>query len=470
MDIIYFIFFLFLDISMIGLCGYCYSGKEQWQEGMILGIHVPREAQDHPEVQALTQKHRQLFRRFQWLNLLAAFVLSALCFLSLGIGIFLWILWCMEYIFGILLLGMTQQRKMYALKQKHRWYVGECHTAVTIDTRVSAMADRFPYPWQWHLPALAAGWCFWMLPGLRERLVADSAGAIFSSLAAILPVFFCALHLCFAGRKNEVFSQDSSINEKLNRLQKRTWTGSIIAADYASFSGILYLCFRLLLGEQLAFWDYLIFCVTDFLGTAAIVTAVVIIRQRRREILRKDPLPLVTDDDEYWKNGWYCNPDDRHLFVQSRMNSTSYTLNMARPAAKWWVAITVVICVAAIGFCLFVAVLLGKLEHAATKFAIEGETVTISSVFYHCSFPLDEIQEIQLLDELPEEHFSRTNGADTDQLLLGYFKGDKTGKTQMFLFRDNDPLIRIKLPEETIFFNSDVDGKTEEWFEALVNQ
>lgn len=467
---IYFIFFLFLNISMIGLCGYCYSGKEQWQEGMILGIHVPREAQDHPEVQALAQKHRQLFRRFQWLNLLASFVLSLLCFISLGIGIFLWILWCMEYIFGILLLGMAHQRKMYVLKQKHQWYVGECHTAVTVDTRVSALADRFPFPWQWHLPALAAGVCFWVLPNLRERFLAESEGVIFSFMAVMLPIFFCTLHLCFARRKNEVFSQDSSINEKLNRLQKRTWTGSMIAADYASFSGILYLCLRLLLGERLAFWDYIIFCVTDFLGAVAIVAAVVIIHQRRRKILQEDSLPLVTDDDEYWKNGWYSNPNDRHLFVQSRMTSTSYTMNMARPAAKWWVAVTVLICVAAIGVCLFIAVLLGKLEHATTEFDIEGNTVTLSSVFYDCSFQIDDIQDIQLLDELPEEHFTRTNGADTDQLLLGYFRGEETGKAQMFLFRDKYPLIRIKLPEETVFFNSDVEGRTEEWFETLIEK
>ena len=61
-----------------------------------------------------------------------------------AIGIFLWSLWCLEYIFGILLLGMTHQRQMYAIKQQRRWYVGECHTAVAVDTRVSAMAGHFP--------------------------------------------------------------------------------------------------------------------------------------------------------------------------------------------------------------------------------------------------------------------------------------------------------------------------------------
>lgn len=467
MKLICFFFFLFLDISMIGLCAYCYSGKEQWQEGMILGIHVPREAQEHPEVQALAGKHRKLFRRFQWINLMAAFVVSALCFFSVGIGIFLWSLWCMEYVFGILLLGIAHQRQMYVIKQKHQWYVGERHATVAADTRVSAIADRFPFPWQWHLPTLAAGLCFWIFPDFRERFLAESGGWVWPLTAVLLPVFFCALHICLAKRKNEVFSRDSSVNEKLNHMQKRTWTGSIIAADYASFAGILYLCLRILMTEQLNFQDYIVFCAADFLGALSIVAAVFLIRQRRREIWQTDSSPLITDDDEYWKNGWYSNPNDRHLFVQSRMNSTSYSMNMARPAAKWWVAVTAVICVAAIGVCLFVAVLLGELQHAVTKLNIEGETVTISCALYDCSFSADDIQDLQLLDKLPEDEYSRTNGADTDQLLLGYFKGEKSGRTRMFLFRTKDPLIYVKLPEETIFFNSNVDGMTEEWFEML---
>ena len=467
MAVICFIFFLFLDVSMIGLCAYCYSGKENWQEGMILGIHVPREAQQDPQVQALAAKHRKMFRRFQWLNLLAALAFSALCFVSIGIGIFLWSLWCMEYIFGILLLGMAHQRQMYAIKQQRRWYEGECRTAVAVDTRVSAMAGRFPFSWQWHLPALAAGLCLWAFPGIRGRFLAEPGEWLFPLMAVLLPVFFIALHICLAKRKNEVFSQDSAINETLNRLQKRAWTGSIIGADYASFAGILYLCLRFLWGETLDFADYLFFCAADFLGALCIVAAVIRIRQRRREILEADRTPVTVDDDEYWKNGWYSNPNDRHLFVQSRMNSTSYSMNMARPAAKWWVAVTGVICVAAIGVCLFIAVLFGQLEHASTKLDMEGHTITISNMLYDCSFAVDDIQEIQLLEELPDEDFSRTNGAATDRLLVGYFEGESSGRTEMFLFRHEKPLICVKLPEKTVFFNSDADGETEEWYEML---
>ena len=41
-----FIFFALLDLSMVGLCSYCYSGKEKYSEGMILGVHVPANAEE----------------------------------------------------------------------------------------------------------------------------------------------------------------------------------------------------------------------------------------------------------------------------------------------------------------------------------------------------------------------------------------------------------------------------------------
>ena len=69
-----------------------------------------------------------------------------------------------------------------------------------------------------------------------------------------------------AKRKNEVFSQDSAINETLNRLQKRAWTGSMIGADYASFAEFSISVCGPLWGGQLTFADYLVFLRRGFSG------------------------------------------------------------------------------------------------------------------------------------------------------------------------------------------------------------
>ena len=49
--------------------------------------------------------------------------------------------------------------------------------------------------------------------------------------------------------------------------------------SYASLTAGLYLCARLLFGRELYFWDYIIYSAIDLLGAAAIIAAVITIRQ-----------------------------------------------------------------------------------------------------------------------------------------------------------------------------------------------
>ena len=64
-----FIMFIFITILTVGLCSFIYSGKENYSEGMILGIHVPADAAQAPDVKSLTGRYKKSLGRFQWLNL-----------------------------------------------------------------------------------------------------------------------------------------------------------------------------------------------------------------------------------------------------------------------------------------------------------------------------------------------------------------------------------------------------------------
>ena len=142
-----FIFFALLDLSMVGLCSYCYSGKEKYRERMILGVHVPPNAEKDEAAASLIQKYRNGFRRSQRLNLAAGILIPALCFLSMGILIPLWTLWCLEFCAFYVFYPRSYHRKMYALKLERQWFNEEPHYSTAADTRVSAMSDRFPVTW-----------------------------------------------------------------------------------------------------------------------------------------------------------------------------------------------------------------------------------------------------------------------------------------------------------------------------------
>ena len=462
-----FCFFAALSLLMVGICAYCYSGKSGYQEGMILGIHVPKEAGKDEKVLSLTAHYRKCFRRFQWINAGAGLAASAVVFLSIGISVLFWTLWCLEYMIGLMILNIRGQRRMYTIKMEYGWFMSERHPDNAVDTAVSAKASAFPVRWQWHLPAVFIGFAVWIIPQLRERLTADRGLWILPAVGALLPLIFLWLHFCLAGQKNVVYSKDSSINESMSRLEKRTWSEAILAADYASLTANIYICLRLIFGGQTYFWDYVIYCAIDMVGAAAVIAGMMYIIRQRKNILKDDTQPIMLDDDDYWKNGWYSNPNDTHLWVQNRMCSTNYTMNMAHPAAKWWVSIAGILCAAAIAGVVIISGMLIQMEHAATQMEVSGHSVTLSHGFYQCSFQIEDIQTIGLEKSLPGEHFKRTNGAATDRQLAGYFEGDETGAAMMFIHRDVPLIIQIELPDQTVFFNGSTRGLTEAWYAKL---
>ena len=50
MSILLFFIFLITDLSIIGVFAFVYSGKEQYKEGMILGVHIPITEINHVDV------------------------------------------------------------------------------------------------------------------------------------------------------------------------------------------------------------------------------------------------------------------------------------------------------------------------------------------------------------------------------------------------------------------------------------
>lgn len=53
-----------------------------------------------------------------------------------------------------------------------------------------------------------------------------------------------------------------------------------------------------------------------------------------------DTSPIDVDDDEYWKTGYYYNPDDKHILIENRMQSGNYTFNYAKKGAWIFTGIT----------------------------------------------------------------------------------------------------------------------------------
>ncbi len=170
------------------------------------------------------------------------------------------------------------------------------------------------------------------------------------------------------------------------------------------------------------------------------------------------------DGDEYWRHGWYSNPEDKRLLVEDRTNSTSYSFNMARPLNRFLMAFLVLILILIpIG----IGVLLFQVDHAPVSFQVEEQEVRIASFWYECEFSLDQVREAELIYEMPDDSFRRTNGASTPKRELGYYRGEETGDCMMFLYDDYTPILYVDIGEIRIFLNSQDAREVESWYDQI---
>lgn len=172
----------------------------------------------------------------------------------------------------------------------------------------------------------------------------------------------------------------------------------------------------------------------------------------------------VPDEDYYWRKGWYENPEDPHFWVQDRYSSTNYSLNIGRKGGKIFLA---VITIGTLSLFIWMCVMFVRMDFTPVCLKIDAEHVKITSGYTGAEFDKDEIEEIKLIEKLPDEKFVRTNGSADGNQWLGKFRGSKSGVCRMYVWLKETPIIEIKTDKYTIFINSKEDGQTEKWYEKL---
>lgn len=98
---------------------------------------------------------------------------------------------------------------------------------------------------------------------------------------------------------------------------------------------------------------------------------------------------------------------------------------------------------------------------------LDSNKLTVSAAIYSSEIYFDDIEEVQLLNELPDDDFVRTNGGATDEYLIGHFKSSTYGKCELYVYADSYPIIMIKTRDEVIFMNTKDSDDTYSIFESI---
>ena len=347
---------------------------------------------------------------------------------------------------------------------KKGWVLTQNTHVVHIDTAVSSQNDKLPISHWWQMPVALCYVASFSLPAVRSYWSSEAVDWIFPDTILTTIVLFWGLHLWFSYRKNTVYSMDSSINLSLNRMEKHTWSVLLLTINYLSLFGWLYLVLKIQIANWLSVTDFFIFIGLQMIPAIILIVGIIYITKRKQAILAMDTEPLVVDDDEYWKYGWYSNPNDSSFMVSDRLCSTNYAINMAKPSAKVFMIVSAFIVTASL---VFVIILMTLFDHVNVQCTITDSQASFQAVMYHTEIPRKDIESVKILDALPDDDFMRTNGGDSDQYLIGHFSGKKTGKSLMYIYKKYTPILEIKTSDETVYVNSKDKADVEKWYQEL---
>lgn len=134
------------------------------------------------------------------------------------------------------------------------------------------------------------------------------------------------------------------------------------------------------------------------------------------------------------------------------------------PASSYYVYIFIQLIA---GCIILVFVCMLPLINIQEKITLTNNNLTISAGGYTSEIDVNDITELKLLDELPDDSFLRTNGASTDSYDIGRYEGRTLGKCSLYVFDGYAPILMIKSDDTLVFVNSKEDGEIEKLYVEL---
>jgi ABC-type sugar transport system ATPase subunit len=150
---------------------------------------------------------------------------------------------------------------------------------------------------------------------------------------------------------------------------------------------------------------------------------------------------LYADEDAYWLYGlFYRNPNDRHLFKNSRIGMNA-SINLARPAGRVIMAVSVLLLLAMP----FLGLWMMTEEFTPVRLSVDDAQLIVTHTSEVYEIDLDDIASAELTNTLPV--LSKIVGTDLGPLLKGSFRAEGIGVCSVCLNTDEAVFLIIRTTE-----------------------
>ncbi|WP_052045424.1 hypothetical protein [Peptostreptococcus sp. MV1] len=468
--------FVIIGISNLIMClVFWFTLKKilDYKNGMVLGMHVDKDKMEDPDILRLIEKYGKKLGILKLILLVGSILTLAVIWLNVDIFIVVYMVWLILVIGYYQYISVFCMRDMYSLKEDRGWINKESNL-IKIDTRVSSMDDKMKLSPLVHLPFLFV-YGYLIIDGIIEgpvlksifRGVDQSAYMdlkfmliIIFAISVFISLSYLLVHIIYGDRKNQVYCEDSPINYMANRVDKLYWSRASLLADLLVFITSMYILYRLIGNAWLYDVDMAIYVVGLFLSSMTCIFVAKIANTKRDDILSYAKNIEYMDDDYYWRKGWYSNPNDKRIFVPSRLNSMNQEFNMAKKSAK---IINLLLAILILGT-FFICFLQPNKDVEITS---KGDRIKVSSGFYKTEFKRSDVLGLDLVDDMEDDSYIRTNGISMGEIKIGRFRGKRIGGLDLYVNSPNRPLVRIKLKHRLVYISGDKDLKAEDVYKLV---
>lgn len=459
--------FLAVDLFTIGIFYAVYGRERKYSEGTLLGVHISAAAAESDDVKAFMERYRKTTKRFYLWNGIAGAAVCTLNFWYVSVFTLVWSFWFVELCVGAVALVYRAHRKLYDLKAARGWTGSGGSRILAADTRSAALASDTEVSWKWHIVLCALILLPCILPDVREYIYRTAEGRLFFVCGLSVELLLAVTHSIILHIGNKIYSEDSEVNLAINRMQKTVWSWMLLACGICNTAAWLVIASYPTVDTKMDEWVAIVYVVIATIPVLILPGGFAWMYSRKKHYLAHNEKPLYIDDDVYWKNGWYNNPNDPRVVVQDWVCSWNYTTNLGRPAGKAWMGIGLLVGAAAVIAMIVFSFILMKYEMTPIEMHLGKEKLEITSGYSDLSLEYEDILDVEILEDLPQERYTKIEGGNDERLMIGTFRGKISGECEMYIYKNYMPVLKISTTDGEVYVNSKTTGDVEKWEDEI---
>lgn len=343
------------------------------------------------------------------------------------------------------------------VKRSNNWYVGE-KNIIRIDTKVTNLKDNMPISILWFIPSIVIS----ILYVIRAFFKRESIGniTVYIALIGLLVILiFMFLYNKYSNMRTNVYSNNTEVNMLCNRIYKKKWSLCWIVVSTCNNITLALIIEGIIVETSLGFILCIIGMWLTIFSVIIIICTSINIKESINKVVYASEDRLFTDTDEYWEEGYYCNPHDNRIMVEKRIGvGMCFNLGNKKGRILNYVG-NIFVVILVVGICLYLL----RFDISGFKMNINNNVIKIEAPSYEIEFNINDVEGVELINEMPKATI-KTNGIGGSHYSIGYFKLEGYGNTPIYIYRNSSPYLKIKLKDTYVFINGEKPDITKEYY------